>query len=71
MALSSDACWLVSGGEDGSVLVWPLPVRDVVQLACRTTGRDLSEVEREQYLQGEPVFATCPGFSPAAGAQEK
>jgi WD40 repeat protein len=54
--------WLFTAGADGTVKRWRLRREDLVDLACRTAGRNLTPDEWEQYLGGEPNRKTCPDF---------
>jgi hypothetical protein len=38
--------WLMSGGEDNSVFIHPVNAQSLLDLACATSGRTLSEIER-------------------------
>jgi WD40 repeat protein len=60
VAISPDNRWLVTGNEDGIVRIWPLRLDELVDLACRTAGRNLTDAEREQYFGDEPYRKTCP-----------
>ncbi len=48
-AFSPDSHW----SWDGTARLWRLRVEDLLALACRTAGRNLSYVEWEQYFQGD------------------
>jgi WD40 repeat protein len=43
--------WLLSGGEDNSVHVYPVSANQVVDLACIVAGRTLSQVEKGRLSQ--------------------
>ena len=61
LAISTDGHWLVTGGEDDLVLVWSLWLDELVDLACRTAGRNLtnSREEWQRYFVGESYRPTC------------
>jgi hypothetical protein len=61
LAISGDGHWLVTGGDDDLVMVWSLWVDELVDLACRTAGRNLdnSREEWQRYFAGEPYRPTC------------
>lgn len=40
--------------------LWRLQLDELIDLACRTTGRNLSYTEWDQYFRGEQYRATCP-----------
>jgi WD40 repeat protein len=49
--------------EHGNILTWRLRLDDLVDLACRTAGRNLTEKEWLRYLGvDEPYEPTCPGL---------
>lgn len=53
-----DGRWLVTSGE-GKVRLWQVNVTGLVDLACRTAGRNLSMTEWERYFPGQAYGATC------------
>jgi WD40 repeat protein len=62
IAFSPDAASLAAGSEDGAVRAWLLQLDGLVDLACRTAGRNLSKDEWNQFFSGEVYRATCPGI---------
>jgi hypothetical protein len=40
--------------------VWDLSPASLLQRACRVANRNLTKVEWQQYLPGEPYHKTCP-----------
>ncbi len=62
LGFSSDGRWLVSGAYDGTVRLWRLRLDDILDVACATAGRLLTQAEVEQYLGGTPTPpCTTPG----------
>jgi WD40 repeat protein len=62
LALSPDGRWLVTGNKDGGLRVWDLDLDGLINIACRTTGRNLYTKEWEQYFPGENYRTTCPNL---------
>jgi WD40 repeat protein len=60
---TSDESWLLTGSDDGGVRLWPMRIEQLLQRACRTVGRDLTQDEWRQYLSDEPYHATCTDLS--------
>lgn len=52
--------WLLSGGEDGSVHVYPVSADQVVDLACIVAGRTLSTAEKGRLSQAN-LSDVCEG----------
>ena len=52
--------WLISLDEDSMVRLWPLHADQLLDLARRTAGRNLSPEEWDQYLPGLPYHKTFP-----------
>lgn len=60
VTFSSDSRWLVTGSGDGTGRLWTLRLDELMTLACRTAGRNLSRAEWEQYFPGDEYRQTCP-----------
>ena len=54
--------WLFTGNLDGTIRRWRLDKADLLDLACRAAGRNLTQDEWKQVLPGEPYRKTCPDF---------
>lgn len=60
-AFTTDGKWLVSRSyETKTISVWSLKLDDLIRLACRTAGRNLTPAEWEQYFPGQAYKAICP-----------
>jgi WD40 repeat protein len=62
VAISSDNHWLVTGSGDDTAHLWTLRLNDLVELACRTAGRNLTKEEWAQYMGNQPYQKTCSNF---------
>jgi WD40 repeat protein len=57
--------WLVTDSREDkpghdTVRLWNMQLDELVKLACRTAGRNLTEKEWQQYFYGQPYQKTCP-----------
>jgi WD40 repeat protein len=59
VALGPDAHWLATAVEGGTVRLWTLRLDELVDLACRTAGRNLTRAEWAQNSFDEPYRETC------------
>jgi len=55
VAFSPDGRWLATG----SGRLWRVRLDELVDLACRTAGRNLTRAEWEQYFPGQEYHKTC------------
>lgn len=58
-SVSADGRWLVTRGAAGPEL-WPLRADELLDLACRAAGRNLTRDEWKEYFPGQEYHATCP-----------
>jgi len=70
LAFSADGSRLVTGSRDHTVrswttFLWALGEEQLVELACRVAGRDLTEAEWDEYLAERPYRPTCTGRAAA------
>ena len=68
VAISNDNHWIATGGWDKTARVWPLQIKDLIDLARITAGRNLSRAEWDQYFAGKKyrkTFAELPGQNDA------
>jgi WD40 repeat protein len=49
VAFSSDSRTVYTGSLDGSVRIWDLDLNELIAVARRTVGRDLTQIERSNY----------------------
>ena len=66
VALSADGttlATLVSGGEDRTVRVWHLEIKDFIPLVCRWAGRNMTADEWKHYFADSEYQTTCPQWS--------
>jgi hypothetical protein len=59
VAISSDSHWLATGSRDNTARLWNLRLDELVDLACRIAGRNLTREEWNQYLPGQAYRKTC------------
>jgi len=70
VAISPDNHWLVTGSLDSTARLWNLRLDELVDLACRTAGRNLTRAEWAQYFPGQEYRRTCEQW-PLEGEQEE
>lgn len=58
LTFSPDGKTLASGGDDGRLRLWPLDQNELITMACRTAGRNLTIGEWEQ-INTLPYEKTC------------
>lgn len=66
LAFTPNGRWLVSGAHDGTVRNWRLRRDDLIEVACRTAGRDLTAEESAQFLPANVKKGPCVGIDPKA-----
>jgi WD40 repeat protein len=61
---SPDGRWYATTGADNVTRLWYMRVDELIELACRTAGRNLNRTEWQQMMSGQPYHKTCPEFPP-------
>ncbi|ABW10032.1 transcriptional activator domain [Parafrankia sp. EAN1pec] len=64
LARSPDGMSVVAGSDRGIAQVWHVDLPEWMATACRIAGRNLTRVEWERYLPGEPYRASCAQWPP-------
>jgi WD40 repeat protein len=59
LIFSPDGKTLISGNQS-SVALWHFSWEDLASLACQAVGRNLTQLEWQQYFPDEPYRITCP-----------
>ncbi len=67
ISFSADSHWLVTGSYDHTARIWNLRPNELVDLACRTAGRNLTDKEWSTYFPGQPYPKICPNLPPGDG----
>jgi WD40 repeat protein len=60
VAFSPDSKTLATANQDGVVRLWLPDTQDLINLACQTSGRNLTLAEWQQVLPDQPYRNTCP-----------
>ncbi|NTU74735.1 MAG: hypothetical protein HGA86_01265 [Anaerolineaceae bacterium] len=59
LTFSADGKRLASGAWNGSLTLWPMEVKQLQEYACQFTGRNLTDLEWQQFLPDEKMRSTC------------
>jgi WD40 repeat protein len=57
---SQDNHWVVTASADKTARLWLLQMRDIINLARITVGRNFSAYEWQRYFPGKPYHKTFP-----------
>lgn len=66
MAFDPQCQWLATGSDDGTARLWPLGTSELLDLACRKAGRNLTLAEWQQHAGDEPYRLTYERFPSGA-----
>ncbi|MEA3337919.1 MAG: hypothetical protein U9R25_18660 [Chloroflexota bacterium] len=70
LAFGPDSVFLVSVGDDGSVVEWKLDRETWRKLACQVANRNMTEQEWKQFMTSRPYNTTCPGTAGDPGSED-
>jgi WD40 repeat protein len=59
VGFSKDNRWVITGAYDGTVRLWRSKLDDLVGVACRIAGRDLTPAEARTFLGDERAQQPC------------
>ena len=59
IGFSKDSRWIITSSYDGTVRLWRLMLADLVDVACRTAGRHLTQEEVRDFLGDEHAQGPC------------
>jgi WD40 repeat protein len=51
--------WIVTGGNDGAVRLWRMKLDDLIDTACKSAGRELTQDERREFLGDANASEGC------------
>ena len=64
IGFSKDGRWAVTGAHDGTVRLWRLKLADLIDVACKIAGRELTAEEITTFLGGAQAQHLCGHESP-------
>jgi len=71
VAFSPENRWLLTASWDSTARLWNLELEQLIELACRTAGRDMTQLEWERSIEGKPYSETCSDYRHAEGERTK
>jgi WD40 repeat protein len=60
VTFSPDSINVATANQDGVVRLWLPATQDLIDLACQTSGRNMTLAEWQQVLPDQPYHQTCP-----------
>jgi len=60
VAFSPDGKRLATGDTEGTIKIWLVEIDDLIEIACNSLSRNLSQEEWLQYMDRLPYHQTCP-----------
>jgi WD40 repeat protein len=55
--------WLAIAGEDSTIRVWNVDMKELLENACKIAGRNFTKAEWDQYFPEDPYHMTCPQWA--------
>ena len=59
LIFSPDKKTIATANQDGILRLWPYSAQELIDLACRTSGRNMTLAEWQQMLPDQPYRKTC------------
>ena len=66
LGFSADNAYLYASAQGGAMWVWDASYPLWIQRSCSLAGRNLSQIEWQQFLSSEPYHRTCEEYPPGS-----